>query len=283
MTVALDLNSVFEDAQAHVMLSRAQRLEQVCILRNLDDSKIRTSNIGLEELRRLERISINKNPTPWNKQTESTIKIASLNCAGLGAHFIDIEADEKLLEADIIHLSETSLEEQQGHQLSLPGYKQHLVNIGNGKGIATYFKEDVFSHQQDIRKLEMQVTKFASKEIDVIGVYRSNKGNSQDLLHHLEAMITIGKPTLISGDFNICFLNHSGNRMSRGLEKIGFSQLVREATHVKGGHIDHVYWNDDHKVWRDPQLELYCPYYSDHDATLTTLRKQDCKTSTSRK
>ena len=63
MTVALDLNSVFEDAQAHVMLSRAQRLEQVCILRNLDDSKIRTSSIGLEELRRLDKISINKNPT----------------------------------------------------------------------------------------------------------------------------------------------------------------------------------------------------------------------------
>ena len=30
--VVLDLNSIFEDAQAHVMLSRVQQLEQICIL-----------------------------------------------------------------------------------------------------------------------------------------------------------------------------------------------------------------------------------------------------------
>ena len=70
MRVVLDLNSVFEDVQAHVMLSRAQCLEQVFILKSLDKSKIRTSKIGLNELERLKTISINENPTPWNKQTE---------------------------------------------------------------------------------------------------------------------------------------------------------------------------------------------------------------------
>ena len=47
MSVVLDLNSIFEDAQAHVMLSRVQRLQQVYILKSLDNSKIRTSSIGL--------------------------------------------------------------------------------------------------------------------------------------------------------------------------------------------------------------------------------------------
>ena len=50
MTVVLDLNSIFEDAQAHVMLSRVQRLQQVYILESLDDSKIRTSYIGSKVL-----------------------------------------------------------------------------------------------------------------------------------------------------------------------------------------------------------------------------------------
>merc|ERR1711954_261522 len=67
--VVLDLNSVFEDAQAHVMLSRVQCLDQVYIRKNLDESKIRTSQIGLAELERLKRISFNENPSPWNRST----------------------------------------------------------------------------------------------------------------------------------------------------------------------------------------------------------------------
>ena len=157
----------------------------------------------------------------------------------------------------------------------MPGYSKHLINVGNGKGIATYFKEDVFSHQQDVKELRMQVTKFTSMELDVISVYRSSQGNSLELLNYIEAMITHGKSTLITGDFNICFLNHSGNRMSKGLEKMGFSQRIREATHIRGGHIDHVYWRDDSNVWKDPELELYSPYYSDHDASCITLVRRE--------
>ena len=87
MSVVLDLNSIFEDAQAHVMLSRVQQLQQVYILKSLDDSKIRTSHTGLKELERLQTISINENPTPWHKLTEKAVEVASLNCAGINAHF----------------------------------------------------------------------------------------------------------------------------------------------------------------------------------------------------
>ena len=115
------------------MLSRVQCLDQIQILRSLDESKIRTSNIGLNELKRLKHISIN--PTPWNKsEMYETIRIASLNCAGLSSHFMDILADKKLLKADIIHLIETSLEKEEGLHLTIPGYKTHFINISKGKG-----------------------------------------------------------------------------------------------------------------------------------------------------
>ena len=175
MSVVLDLNSIFEDAQAHVMLSRVQRLQQVYLLKSLDDSKIRTSQIGLKELERLDAISINRNPTPWHRPTDNTIKVVSLNCAGLKAHFIDIQADGKILEADIL---ETSLDENEGNKLTLQGYRKHLINVGNGKGIATYFKDDVFSHQQDVTESIIQVTKLNSIDADVKSVYRSDHGNS---------------------------------------------------------------------------------------------------------
>ena len=119
----------------------------------------------------------------------------------------------------------------------------------------------------------MQLTKFTSNEVDVLNVYMSCTGNLVELLNNMVAMMTEGKPTLITGDFNICMMNHQKNRMSKGLEMKGFRQMIREATHIRGGHIDHVYWKDEIGVWKDPQLQLYSPYYSDHDASLITLLK----------
>ena len=273
----LDLNSVFEDAQAHVMLSRMQCLDQVYILKNLDETKIRTSTIGLAELERLKSISYNQNPPPWSVSSRNDrVRVASLNCAGLAPHYIDVLADEKLIKSDIIHLLETSLENKEEIQhLSIQGYQSHFINVSRGKGIVTYFKPRMFTHEKDFVASNIQVTKFKSHNLDVVNVYRSSDGNSVELLNKIKGMLTEEKPTLITGDFNICMLNHGKNRMTKGLIENGFKQLVRQATHIKGGHIDHVYWKDSHQLWEDLHLELYCPYYSDHDASLITLIKND--------
>ena len=269
------MNSVLEDAQAHVMLSRVQCLDQVYILKSLDESKIRTSSIGLNELERLKSIYINENPIPWDRESSSmkrNIKIASLNGNGLKSHFKDILADNKLLKADIIHIIETSLAKNECQQWNVPGFSSHYINVGNGKGIVTYFKTKLFRHEEDIRAENMQLTKFTSYELDVVNVYRSSTGNSVELLNNILTMVeNPGKPSLITGDFNICMLNHSKNRMSKGLEMQGFFQLIREATHIKGGHIDHAYWRNREEAWTWPEIELYSPYYSDHDALLITL------------
>ena len=55
----------------------------------------------------MNRVSINENPDPWRKETDNTLKIISLNCAGLKAHFQDIQTDDRMKKADIIHLVET--------------------------------------------------------------------------------------------------------------------------------------------------------------------------------
>ena len=58
------------------------------------------------------------------------------------------------------------------------------------------------------------------------------------------------------------------------LENTGFAQLVSEATHYKGRHIDHVYSNHDVKCIQ-VDVSLYSPYYlaKDHDAICITLTK----------
>ena len=79
-------------------------------------------------------------------------------------------------------------------------------------------------------------------------------------------------PTLITGDFNICYMKNGRNRMSKGLiEEYGMKQLVKEPTHILGGHIDHVYWRDEHQQYMTPMIERYSPYYSDHDCICITV------------
>ena len=79
IVVALDFNSIFDDTQTHFMLSRVQLLNQVYILKNLYESKLRTNNNALQELHRMNKISINENRANGNiKKKTGTIKIISL-------------------------------------------------------------------------------------------------------------------------------------------------------------------------------------------------------------
>ena len=87
----------------------------------------------------------------------------------------------------------------------------------------------------------------------------------------IDNLLEDNKPTLVTGDFNVCFRQNPNNVISRGLIDQGFFQLVTKPTHVMGGLIDHAYWKDSGKSWQMPKIETYSPYYSDHDAVLVTL------------
>ena len=92
-------------------------------------------------------------------------------------------------------------------------------------------------------------------------------------------MIDIKRTTVISGDFNICFRKNRTNLITTTLEKNGFTQLQKDASHNKGGHLDHVYWCDPTDKWNLPVLERHSVYYSDHDSVLISLSKKPVKRS----
>ena len=73
-----------------------------------------------------------------------------------------------------------------------------------------------------------------------------------------------GRITLITGDFNVCFIENLSCSLIQGLLNLGFDQLVHEPTHIRGRHIDHVYFRDPTEKLR-PRVTRYSPYYSDHD------------------
>ena len=66
--------------------------------------------------------------------------------------------------------------------------------------------------------------------------------------------------------------------MSQFLENNEFKQLVKDATHIKGRHIDHFYLKMSGQQIEEPTIMTYSPYYSDHDAICATFPR-NLKTS----
>ena len=271
LKIALDISSVFDDGQAHVMLSRGEELEQIYVLNKLEEGKIRASKKALKELEKMNERSINQNPIPWKQENENFLKIATLNCMNLKANYEDILCDRTLLQSLVIALSETWLEK--GTELHIDGYTAHFNSIGPGKGLAVYLKDDRFEKTVTINLENMQMLKLKSQDLDFITVYRSERGNSTELLQHIKESIDQNSATLISGDFNICYNSHRNNKITKFLETSGFKQLITEATHIKGRQIDHLYFKPGKKINANPIIYRYSPYYSDHDAICVTLTR----------
>ena len=145
-----------------------------------------------------------------------------------------------------------------------------MIKIGHGKGIATYFNDDQFKPADEVNADKFQITKFKHEAIDVVNVYRSQLGNSLELLENLKKVIEAERITIITGDFNICYIENFSNRMTQGLLSMGFDQLVHEPTHIRGRHIDQVYFLDPSERLR-PIVDRYSPYYSDHDGICVTI------------
>ena len=274
--VVVNLNDIHNgcSALAYVMLSRVQRLDQIYIEKSFKKDFIKVDQAALAETERLRRISWNQNPSPWMKTDNNrALKVASLNCARLSAHLQFMKNDERLLRADLLQIQETWLQPGAQEVPAIDGYRSHLVSVGNGRGIASYSKLSS-STMESVNKEGFQVGRLAVGGIVSVNVYRSADGSPADLIDVLEnRMIDPDQPTLITGDFNICTMKKPRNLITKTLvERLGFALMIKEATHICGGHIDHVYWRDPTGQWDIPVIERYSPFYSDHDALLVTLR-----------
>ena len=143
--------------------------------------------------------------------------------------------------------------------------------MGQGKGINTFYDQEKFNQTAEVKMDKFQITKFKHDRLDIINLYRSQTGNSLELLEHLKKLIKDEQITLITGDFNICFMENFNNRLIQGLLQLGFDQLVHEPTHIRGRHIDQAFFRDPSKRVK-PIIARYSPYYSDHDGICITMR-----------
>ena len=119
------------------------------------------------------------------------------------------------------------------------------------------------------------ISKLECPKLDVIGVYRSQEGIVQDLIWQLQELITPGRTTVIGGDMNICALANPKNYISESLREMGFSQLVKNATLIEGGMIDHVYIKQGEITKVSYIIEEFPKYYSDHDGVGIILWEEE--------
>ena len=271
----IDLKSVFEGAQAYVMLSRMKEIMQLYILDELPTNKMYPIEKALTEIRRLESVSLNKNPSLWERtDTSNLIKISYLNAQSVISKFENIEKDFSLQQSDVLVLAETWISEdiRQDHSYELRSYGTHLNNTGRGRGLAVFYKQG-FEDINDYNEESINISMVSTQDIDIIAIYRSKDGCCDKLIKNLEKIINQMKTTLVIGDMNVCNKKTPNNKLKSFLEEKLFTQIVNQATHIEGGHLDHAYVRSVGNFEDVPYIELIPKYYSDHDALCISWKK----------
>ena len=274
--VCVDIRRTRNGGQAYVALSRIKELEQLFILGELPDNKMYPNHKALDEIERLEQISINNNPTSWDKEaTHDVTKISFLNTRSLVNKFDNIKSDLSLQQSNFIILAETWIptNTSKSEQYQLKNFESHLNNSGRGKGLAIFYTQDIH-HIEDDNSENISISKMTSEDLDIISVYRSKDGCLKKLVNKLQDIINYSKTTVIIGDMNICNKENPNNLLQTHLIDKSFKPIINEATHLGGGHIDHAYILNRGNFEDNPDVEIVPKYYSDHDSICISWRKK---------
>ena len=270
-SLVVSIESAFQAGMVYVMLSRVCCLEQLIILGKLNRDKIKACPKVISENKRMEEVSVNRNPTKWNNPSVQGVRVSSINARSLRKHMQDISKDPTLLRSDLICIQETWIDTEEEQEIyNLDGYTKYLNSQGRGKGLAIYIKKNKFKYVSDFKSPNMQISKVTSERMDVISVYRSQEEPLVSLTNQVEALLDPHKTTLVVGYFNFCYKN-SQNEFSNFMSHSKFNQLVEAPTHVEGGLLDHAYFKfvgDERKA----TVELCSNYYSDHDTVTVFIQ-----------
>ena len=253
-SVVLNFQHARKPAQVYVMLSRAQKLDQVFIIDDLYLNNWKASYDAMEELERLKENSLNKDIDP-----EDSITIASLNCHSLRKHFDDV----KLIRGvDVFCIQETWLTlNDNGDNYQIANFNLNLNSIGNGRGIATYYPSQ-FKVVATVSKADLQITKLSSEDLDILNIYRS-QGN-KTIFNDIFPLVNCFKKTVAVGDFNLDIDNNSA--FLEQMRTLGLRQLINSPTQELGNKLDHIYVNFERAT-----VNQRCVYFSDHDLIKLTI------------
>ena len=118
------------------------------------------------------------------------------------------------MKGDIVHVEETSItDENEIDHLEFENHKINFINVGLGKGIAAFVNNEIEYTKEEMAEDKLQLMKISSKDIDSVNVYRSAGCSLEDTFVKIEEMIDHSRPTLITGDFNVCLRKNPDNEI----------------------------------------------------------------------
>lgn len=169
---------------------------------------------------------------------------------------------------DIIAISETKLNENSRHNITLPGYVfLHTNSQTSAGGVGLYISNELqFIRRRDlelstdgIESCWVELIRKRQKNILIGCVYRhpSNDRDTffENLKNKLENLNDKGHEVIVVGDMNINFLKYNDdNKTSEYLDmllNLGFMPLITKATRITDHTstlIDHIYTNTPQKI-----------------------------------
>jgi len=193
-----DLRKVREPAQAYVILSRVQTIEQLFLIGDACVDRIYASSIALEEVKRMVDVALNLQ--------EYQSSIVSCNIRSLRKNVSKLAKSSLTANADVVCLQETWTEKPQSvlKFFSDRYTHQHENYVGKGKGIISIYDES-FTVEKDVQKPLYQITKLRSKSKVVMNIYRSQGANTESFIWDLLELMDLNEHMMIVGDFNIIF------------------------------------------------------------------------------
>ena len=257
--LVLDLKCWLQPAMIYVALSRVQCLEQLFILEDLPEEKIKPWADALEEMERLDVLD-------QARETEEVFRVSTMNIRSIQSHFEDIIRDYSLLSSSVICIQETWLKpEDDGFNYQIDGKTLYLNSVRKGAGIITYCDE-TFEHIKDIKAVTYQLTAIDSVNIRIINIYRSSNANNVTIKEALGSLLDINsKSIIICGDWNFCHRDENNHPIYQFLIEKNFvpAQIPPQATHSEGRCLDMIWTrflssDADHISWNN------FVYYTDH-------------------
>ena len=202
-----------------------------------------------------------------NLQGNSLI-ISLLNIRSLSNHLVDLINDKRILEGDIICLTETqqlSLSNSQ-HILQLPAFDIDFNNREDkfqSIAICSKYDTDIRSHSKFccVSYLTFVKSTFDSNIMKLLVLYKKNSLLLTNFCNWLLKFIFYNPVDIILGDFNMNAL-HENNSLLHVLS--AYNQVVTKSTHISGSLLDHVYVHKEFS--RTLSVNVIDIYFSDNDA-----------------
>ena len=274
----VSLKSTFESGQAYVGLSRVSSLSGLTI----EDFKPTRIHCNPEIKEKMDDMNTFIENVETKKSDIFKFTLILHNVQGLRPHFVDLCSQYRFLNADIICLTETWINDNNIFDFVMDEYKFYhqprslsYNKSGNSSkfieqshgGVGIYVKKANSSRLNiNVDNLEFITILITSPQSILVSVvYRPPSYNMnlfcQSLSNLLQELNKRSTRCIITGDFNEDILKGS-SRIYEMMSMNGYKQHVDTATTENGTLIDHVY----SKGMNALEAEVIPVYYSYHEA-----------------